>query len=42
MKPVIDLMCAYAHPSLDEETITLISLSSGDKLYVFISGFYGP
>ena len=34
-------MYAYAHAPLDEETITLTSFSSGDKLYAFIRGFYG-
>ena len=33
-------MYAYAHTPLDEETIKLTSLSSGDKLF-FIRGFYG-
>ena len=34
-------MYAYAHAPLDEETITLTSFSSGDKLYVFTRGFIG-
>ena len=34
-------MYAYAHVPLDEETITLTSFSSGDKLYAFIRRFYG-
>ena len=34
-------MYAYAHTPLDEETKTLNSFSSGDKLYAFIRGFYG-
>ena len=34
-------MYAYAHAPLDEETITLTSFHSGDKLYAFIRGFYG-
>ena len=34
-------MYAYAHTPLDEETIKLTGFSSGDKLYTFISGFYG-
>ena len=34
-------MYAYAHAPLDEETITLTSFSSGDKLHAFIRGFYG-
>ena len=34
-------MYAYAHTSLDEETIKLTGFSSGDKLYTFIRGFYG-
>ena len=37
----IDLMYAYAHTPLDEETIKLTGFSSGDKLYAFIRGFYG-
>ena len=36
----IDLMYAYAHTPLDEETIKLTSFSSGDKLFAFIRGFY--
>ena len=40
-KSAIDLMYAYAHAPLDEETITLTSLSSGDKRYDFTRGFYG-
>ena len=28
-------MYAYAHAPIDEETITLTSFSSGDKLYSF-------
>ena len=40
-------MYAYAHAPLGEETITLTSFSSGDKLYAFtrfygfFTGFYG-
>ena len=34
-------MYAYAHTPLDEETIKLISFSSGDKLFSFMRGFYG-
>ena len=34
-------MYAYAHAPLDEETISLTSFFSGDKLYAFIRGFYG-
>ena len=34
-------MYAYAHAPLDEETITLTSFSSGDKLYAFTREFYG-
>ena len=37
----IDLMYAYAHAPLDEDTIKLTSFSSGDKLFAFIRGFYG-
>ena len=37
----IDLMYAYAHTPLDEETVKLTSFSSGDKLFAFIRGFYG-
>ena len=40
-KSAIDLMYAYAHAPLDEETITLPSFSSGDKLLAFTRGFYG-
>ena len=40
-KCAIDLMFAYAHSPLDQETIILTSFSSGDKLFAFIRGFYG-
>ena len=40
-KPAIDLMYAYAHAPLDEETITLRRFPSGDKLYAFTQGFFG-
>ena len=40
-KSTIDLMYAYAHTPLDEETSKLTGLSSRDKLYTFIRGFYG-
>ena len=40
-KSTIDLMYAYAHTPLDEETIKLTGFSSGDNLYAFIRGFYG-
>ena len=40
-KSAIDLMYAYAHTPFDEDTIKLTSFSSGDKLFVFIRGFYG-
>ena len=40
-KSTIDLMYAYAHTPLDEETIKLTGFSSGDKLYTFIRGLYG-
>ena len=40
-KSAIDLMSAYAHTPLDEDTIKLTSFSSGDKLFAFIRGFYG-
>ena len=40
-KSAIDLMYAYAHTLLDEDTIKLTSFSSGDKLFAFIRGFYG-
>ena len=40
-KCAIDLMYAYAHTPLDEETIKLTSFCSGDKLFSFIRGFYG-
>ena len=40
-KSTIDLMYAYAHTPLDEETIKFTGFSSGDKLYAFIRGFNG-
>ena len=40
-KSAIDLMYAYAHTPLDEDTIKLTSFSPGDKLFAFIRGFYG-
>ena len=40
-KSAIDLMYAYAHTPLDEDTIKLTSFSSGDKVFAFIRGFYG-
>ena len=40
-KSAIDLMYAYAHTPLDEDTIKLTNFSSGDKLFAFIRGFYG-
>ena len=40
-KSAIDLMYAYAHTPLDEDTIKPTSFSSGDKLFAFIRGFYG-
>ena len=40
-KCAIDLMNAYAHTPLDEDTIKFTSFSSGDKLFAFIRGFYG-
>ena len=40
-KCAIDLMYAYAHTHLDEDTIKLTRFSSGDKLFAFIRGFYG-
>ena len=39
-KCAIDLMYAYAHTPLDEETNKLTSVSSGDELFAFIRGFY--
>ena len=39
-KSTIDLMYAYAHYPLDEETIKLTGFSTGDKLYTLIRGFY--
>ena len=39
-KSAIDLMYAYPHTPLDEDTIKLTSFSSGDKLFAFIRGFY--
>ena len=40
-KSTIDLMYAYAHTPIDEETIKLSGFSSGDNLYTFIREFYG-
>ena len=40
-KSAIDLMYAYAHTPLDEDTTKLTSFSSGEKLFAFIRGFYG-
>ena len=40
-KSTFDLMYAYAHAPLDEETITFTSFSSGDELYGFILNLYG-
>ena len=40
-KSAYDLMYAYAHTPLDEDTIKLSSFSSGDKLFAFIRGSYG-
>ena len=40
-KSAIDLMYAYAHATLDEETIKLTGFSSGDRLFAFLRGFYG-
>ena len=40
-KSAFDLMYAYAHTPLVEDTIKLTSFSSGDKLFAFIRGFYG-
>ena len=40
-KSAIDLMYAYAHAPLNEDTIKLTSFSSSDKLFAFIRGFYG-
>ena len=40
-KSAIDLMYAYAHTPLDEDSIKITSFSSGDKLFAFIRGFYG-
>ena len=34
-------MYSYAHTPLDKETIKPTGISSGDKLYTFIRGFYG-
>ena len=38
-KSANDLMYAYAHAPLDEDTIKLTSFLSGDKLFAFIRGF---
>ena len=40
-KSASDVMYAYAHTPLDEDTIKLTIFSSGDKLFAFIRGFYG-
>ena len=40
-KSTIDLLYAYAHTPLDEETTKLTGFSPGDKLYAIIRGFYG-
>ena len=40
-KSAIDLIYAYAHVPLDEETINVTRFSSGDKLFAFIRGFCG-
>ena len=40
-KSAIDLLYAYAHTPLHEDTIKLTGFSSGDKLFAFIRGFYG-
>ena len=40
-KCAFDLLCAYAHTPLDEDTIKLTSFSSCDKLFAFTRGFYG-
>ena len=40
-KRAIDLMYAYAHTPLDEETTKLTSFFSGDKLLAFSRGIYG-
>ena len=40
-KSTIDLMNAYAHTPLDEETLKLTGFSFGNKLYAFIRRFYG-
>ena len=39
-KCAIDLMYAYAHTPLDEETIKLTSFSFGDNFFAFIGGFH--
>ena len=36
LKSAIDLMYAYPHAPLDEETISITVFSAGDKLYAFI------
>ena len=40
-KSTIDLMYAYSHTPLDEETIKLTGFSSGDEMYTYIRIFYG-
>ena len=39
-KSAIDLMYAFAHTPLEEDTAKLTSFSLGDKLFAFIRGFY--
>ena len=39
-KSAIVFMYAYEQAPLDEETISLTSFTSGDKLYAFIRGFH--
>ena len=40
-KSTIDLMYAYAHTPLDEETIKPTGFTSGNKVYTFIRGLCG-
>ena len=40
-KCATDLIHAYAHIPLDEETIELTTFSFDDKLFAFIRSFYG-
>ena len=42
IKAAMDLIFAFAHATLDEETIKVIGFPAGDKLFSFTRGFHGP